>query len=423
MRGWILGLVLLSIVIASGAAAQTSPSGTAPQISFAKMAGRIPAGTPWAHLQYNDMPFPCRDVRVLTWDSKSNEMFLDPDLERIFRAEIATAGMAVSGDPTNLFEQDRKSSDIQVGALVTALEATFCAKKSLKDAVLENDRLTISGSARMTIEWQVYSALQGKVIARVPTTGSYETKAGLDGGNVVIIQRAFADSVRALASNSAFRQAVMTSEAATLSPRATSLPILAARPGSRTPAEASSAVAQVFVGEATGSAFLISPEGYLLTNHHVVGDASRVRLRWSDRTEVIADVVRSDRRRDVALLHIASATRSALTVRRDQPAAGEPVIAIGTPLSNDFLNTVTRGVVSGGRVVEGQSFVQSDVAVDHGNSGGPLLDDKGRVIAITDWGYAPDGVSHNLNFFIPIDDALKALAIDLVAPAVGASHR
>jgi hypothetical protein len=56
--------------------------------------------------------------------------------------------------------------------------------------------------------------------------------------------------------------------------------------------------------------------------------------------------------------------------------------------------------------------------VDHGNSGGPLLDEKGRVVAITDWGYAPDGVSHNLNFFIPIDDALKALALTpAAAPA------
>jgi S1-C subfamily serine protease len=71
--------------------------------------------------------------------------------------------------------------------------------------------------------------------------------------------------------------------------------------------------------------------------------------------------------------------------------------------------------VSGNRTIEGQPFIQSDVAVDHGNSGGPLLDEQGRVLALTDWGYAPDGVSHNLNFFIPIDDALRALGLSPAA--------
>jgi S1-C subfamily serine protease len=124
--------------------------------------------------------------------------------------------------------------------------------------------------------------------------------------------------------------------------------------------------------------------------------------------------LRSDPRRDVALIRT-SGKSTALSIRHEPPVLGETVFAIGTPLEKEFQNTLTRGVVSGNRTIEGQPFIQSDVAVDHGNSGGPLLDEQGRVLALTDWGYAPDGVSHNLNFFIPIDDALRALGLSPAA--------
>jgi hypothetical protein len=71
--------------------------------------------------------------------------------------------------------------------------------------------------------------------------------------------------------------------------------------------------------------------------------------------------------------------------------------------------------MSANRVYEGPSFIQCDVAIDHGDSGGPLLDDQGRAPGITQWTYSPDGVSHNLNFFIPIDDALRVLALRVLA--------
>ena len=92
-------------------------------------------------------------------------------------------------------------------------------------------------------------------------------------------------------------------------------------------------------------------------------------------------------------------------------AQGETVYAIGSPLGEALQNTMTKGIVSANRVQGGQAFIQSDVAVTHGNSGGPLLDEKGRVIGITDWGIGSDSGNLNLNFFIPIGEALKALAL------------
>ncbi|HSV02076.1 MAG TPA: trypsin-like peptidase domain-containing protein, partial [Phenylobacterium sp.] len=209
---------------------------------------------------------------------------------------------------------------------------------------------------------------------------------------------------------------------------ATAAPTVSYAPLTLVPAAAASlpvsgalaSVATIFAGDGWGSGFLISPEGFLLTNRHVVGDARQVRVRWSDGSETVGDVTRSDARRDVALVKADPHGRGALPLRLDEAQPGEAVVAIGTPLEKTFQSTVTKGVISGIRTLEGLAFVQSDVAVDHGNSGGPLLDEHGRVLAITDWGYAPDGVSHNLNFFIPIDDALRALALTETAEPMGA---
>ncbi|MFB2351152.1 trypsin-like peptidase domain-containing protein, partial [Priestia megaterium] len=88
---------------------------------------------------------------------------------------------------------------------------------------------------------------------------------------------------------------------------------------------------------------------------------------------------------------------------------GEAVFAIGSPLSAELQSTVTKGVVSANRIQDGFSFIQSDVAVTHGNRGGPLLDETGAVGGVTVSGLAPAGAPIGLNFFIPIGDALDFL--------------
>jgi S1-C subfamily serine protease len=176
-----------------------------------------------------------------------------------------------------------------------------------------------------------------------------------------------------------------------------------------------SSVAIVFAADGSGSGFLVSKDGYVLTNHHVVGGAKYVKLKWSNGEETLGEVIRSDRRRDVALVKTDAKGRAPLALRGGAPQLGDPVFAIGTPLDDKLQNTLTKGIVSANRVYEGQPFIQSDVAVTHGNSGGPLLDEKGRVLGLTVSGRAPDGAPVGLNFFIPIDDALRALALKPVA--------
>lgn len=179
--------------------------------------------------------------------------------------------------------------------------------------------------------------------------------------------------------------------------------------------DARSSVATVFAGEAIGSAFLVSTEGYALTNQHVVGDAQRVRVRWSDGTESVGEVVRSDRRRDVALIKVEPGPRSPLPLRSGHAQLVEAVFAIGTPLDAKLQGSVTKGIVSAAREYEGLSYIQSDVTVNPGNSGGPLLDEKGSILGITVLRFGPAGIPTGVNLFIPIDDALKALALTLAA--------
>jgi len=155
---------------------------------------------------------------------------------------------------------------------------------------------------------------------------------------------------------------------------------------------------------------LVSSDGYLLTNHHVVGETTQVKIRWSDGLETTGQVIRSDKRRDVALIKTEPRGRVALAVNRAIPPPGTTVFAIGTPLDPALQSTVTRGVVSATRIVDGFNFIQSDTPVTHGNSGGPLLDEHGAVVGLTDWG-VPAAQGSTLNFFIPIGDALDFLAL------------
>jgi S1-C subfamily serine protease len=90
---------------------------------------------------------------------------------------------------------------------------------------------------------------------------------------------------------------------------------------------------------------------------------------------------------------------------------GETVYAIGTPLDDCLQNTMTKGIVSAERVENGLRLIQSDAGVNHGNSGGPLIDEQGSVVAITVSGILPASMQLGLNFFIPIEDAMKALSL------------
>lgn len=166
-------------------------------------------------------------------------------------------------------------------------------------------------------------------------------------------------------------------------------------------------------GTSLGTGFLISADGYLMTNHHVVDGASTVKVRLSDRREFDAKVIGSDEQSDVALLKIEGA---ALPFLRSGTAAnvkaGQWVVAIGSPFGLD--QSVTAGVVSAtGRAnpyanQQYVPFIQTDVAINRGNSGGPLLNTSGEVIGINSQIFSNSGGYMGVSFAIPIDVAMNA---------------
>jgi S1-C subfamily serine protease len=372
-------------------------------VSFVRAAADLRPGTIWAEHQVGY--FCAAREPTSPWNASANIIGADSGFERTFRDELSAVGFKLAGDPTNLFETDKKASDLQVGALIKNLAVRYC------DAEEFNGHLT-KGAAAMDVEWQVYSVVLAKVVARITTHGGYEIPKFSNKENVGhLIGGAFTDNVRRLAMTDDFRKLVGESPTTSLRPPVTSELFINLPRSTKaiSLSEASKAVVSIFAGDGWGSGVLISADGYILTNHHVAGSSGRVRVRWPDGSDSVGEVMRGDPRRDVALIKTI-AKASPLAIRHAPAALGETVFAIGTPLDKELAGTLTRGVVSSVRTREGLTFIQSDVAVTHGNSGGPLVDEKGAVIGLTALGLYPEE-SKSLNLFIPIDDALRALAL------------
>ena len=158
-----------------------------------------------------------------------------------------------------------------------------------------------------------------------------------------------------------------------------------------------------------GSGFIISADGYILTNRHVVADADTVTVRLTDKREFKANVVGTDKRTDVALLKIEAKDLPTVPIgNASQVQAGEWVLAIGSPFG--FENSVTAGIVSAvNRALPDENyvpFIQTDAAINPGNSGGPLFNMKGEVIGINSQIYSRTGGFMGLSFAIPIDVAI-----------------
>ncbi|MEO6154662.1 MAG: DegQ family serine endoprotease [Thermomonas sp.] len=167
-------------------------------------------------------------------------------------------------------------------------------------------------------------------------------------------------------------------------------------------------------GVSQGTGFIISGDGYVLTNHHVVEGANTVRIRLADRREFTAKVVGSDEQSDVALLKIAANGLPSLRIGDSRTLkSGQWVVAIGSPFGLD--HSVTAGIVSAvGRANPYANqryvpFIQTDVAINRGNSGGPLLDTRGQVVGINSQIFSNSGGYQGVSFAIPIDVAMNAV--------------
>jgi putative serine protease PepD len=173
--------------------------------------------------------------------------------------------------------------------------------------------------------------------------------------------------------------------------------------------------------EGAGSGFVIDPRGYILTNFHVVQEAQSIEVVLGDQSKYTAKFVGADQRNDVALLKIEPKGKPLVALRLGDSSSlqvGQKVLAIGNPFG--FQSTLTTGIVSAlGRTVQTSQTtfideaIQTDAAINRGNSGGPLLNSRGEVIGINSAIYTPSGTTAGIGFAIPINTA-KSIANDLI---------
>src|SRR5688572_22249419 len=163
-----------------------------------------------------------------------------------------------------------------------------------------------------------------------------------------------------------------------------------------------------------GSGFVVSPDGFIVTNAHVVENAEEITVRFSDKRELIAKVIGADTRSDVAVIKVEATGLPVVKIGDTKTLrVGEWVIAIGSPFG--FSNTVTAGIVSatsrenlsGDPNLDAVPFIQTDVAVNPGNSGGPLLNMRGEVVGINSQIFSRTGSFAGISFAIPIDYAFN----------------
>ena len=147
-----------------------------------------------------------------------------------------------------------------------------------------------------------------------------------------------------------------------------------------------------------GAGFIVNPDGYALTNAHVVGDKETVVVKLSDDKTFTAKVMAIDTENDLALLKLPISNLPTLRLGSGKISEGQPVIAIGAPYGMDF--TITRGIISNtNRLLKNKNYIQTDTPLNPGNSGGPLLNNNGEVIGINS---AIIALSNSMGFAIPV---------------------
>jgi len=396
--------------------ALSAPSGVKPRsVELSRIGTDMDGRDRVGAIQVSPLCLVSPDYPYLFW---SDIKVTPKDLTREFNRAVKAAGFLVEGDPDDMFATSAQgAAEFEVAAMVKSVRGDACSPLY--------SLTSYKAYAFVDVEWQIYSRLKREVVAKVGVVGVTDLTQVQADAMPKAVAGAFADSARGLINSEAFRAVVLAPseaapQAATASGGASDrTPIelgkLSAKPAGLPDVVGS--VVTVYAGGGHGSAFLISDQGYLITNQHVTGGAKTVKLRWSDGFESTGEVLREHKLRDVALIKADSRGRIPLNLKRGVVPVGTEVYAVGSPLDDKMQGTVTRGIVSTStRIFEGQAFLQSDVTVNHGNSGGPLVTKEGDVVAVTDLGFQPEGVPSGINLFIPAGDVLDFMGLKAATP-------
>lgn len=384
-----------------------------------------------------------------------NRKFEKQYLDMAFEDALESLGYDVTNDiDIDLdFERDDAvdRAEYYISAKVTDVDLDMCKRGRFTTFNVYNSAPGAKGKLYAKFEWSVYDALRRTTVYRTTTEGysrrDYPNQEGLE----LLFMDAFEMAAHNLAADQGFYDLIVLNRkpaqpedlmfdkakdddyARNFDPQEELA--LIDIPLSTTPfdkiAQDARNVGVMIQKHGHGSGVFISREGHILTNYHVIGESRRIRIVTGFRkTGITAEVIRVDKRRDVALLKLEEIPEwldmeriPIRPLRLDWPKVGETVYAIGAPKdAAQFRNTVTKGIVSAHRKYRRvgairSNFIQSDVTIHPGSSGGAMVDEYGNLVGLAVEGYtagnedshSPVGVG--LNLFIPIQEALDILDI------------
>ena len=279
------------------------------------------------------------------------------------------------------------------------------------------------GNGSITVEWEVFDTVREKILGSFITQGYGHIDEPLQTGDKALFLSATYDAAENLGKSDWFKKIMTTMDPLDLIPKTTHTALVlktrekeSFKPFRNRFAFARKAIITVHAEyDNSGSGFFINNEGYALTTASVVGDAKTVQIMDSSGVKYVAQVIRTDERRDVALIKADLKDNFSLPISTEKETdLVEDVFAVGTPFTNSYRATVVKGIISSMRyhVYQGNRFIQADIPTAPGFSGGPLTDEYGNVIGLAAT-ISDTAKETNFSLFIPIKEALKALNIKI----------
>ena len=400
-RAAILWLLALSAAAASHAQSafdnETAASGVPAKVTFAfaRVRSKVQPGDELGHIHTGMFCGSDSTTRAVS----NIEQVTNNNVKAAFKIVSQEVDLPLFEPELSPFETSApRSADYLLGGVLQRMTYDACV-----------DGLRRKGSVEVELRWELFSTKLQRVVLARTTTGAFKTDDYVTGG---LDGKAYQQSLQALFQSPDFK-ALEAGRLPDGVAAATWQP-LHLRAGATIDGDAqgradalTKAVVTIVSDLGSGTGFYIA-DGYLLTDRHVVGSSKYVKVKLSSGKQLVGEVIRQDASRDVALLQTESAGVPSLRVSLVDPPVGATTFAIGSPLGETLAGTFTRGVLSGVRDVNGTRFFQSDVAINHGNSGGPLLDSTSRVVGLAALTIQQ---TTGLSFFVPVKDALERLSV------------
>ncbi|MEZ7195467.1 S1C family serine protease [Pseudodesulfovibrio karagichevae] len=353
--------------------------------------------------------------------SRSTIGGIDDEFTRYFYESLTARGYNVVGDPKKIFDRQEELTRARylVAADIKDIKTNICR---LYDFWSGDSLGTENGEVWMKVQWTVYSPLEKKTLLQVTTTGYQKSVEERADGYTSLLFESFASAAEELSTDKDFFDLVSGRRVkASLTMQKSvgdemSIPAVEQyiTPFAEDPTRVTDSTVTIRTAYGHGSGLIVTDDGYIITNQHVVGQSKDVSVVFSNGFELSGTVIKVHPTRDVALVKAAVKSAKPFPIRRTGVKVMETVFPVGTPLELELRATITRGVVSAIREDKdtGLHFIQTDADIQPGNSGGPLVDVNGNVIGVCVSGYGERSIG--INQFIPIREALSALNINMV---------